>query len=165
MAEIETVKGLRDLEAKLLAMGARTGVKTLRRATTKATTPVLRDMRARAPVGRQAHRTHKGRLVAPGFLKKSLTKKTRTRGGRVTVTLGARSEAWYGIQFYDQGPVRISTRRVSAGGRHRRKVNIKPYTLRRVLFFETVFLAHRQQMERDMAANLRVEIERAARGR
>ena len=162
----ETLTGLKELNKQLKAMERRTGTKVLRSASLKATTPVLRAMRAKAPVGRKPHKTFKGRLVAPGFTKRSLRRKTRvlTRKGAVQVTMGVRSEAWYALQFFDQGPHRISTRRVSAGRRKQRKTQIKPYTLRRIPFFQAVFIANRRVMEREMANQLRIQIERAARG-
>ena len=163
MAELQ---GLKELNAKLARLGAKTGAKVLRSAALKATTPVMRAMRAKIPVGTEAHRTHKGRLVAPGFLKRSLRRKTRLfrRTGTAVVTLGVRSEAFYGPQFLDQGPWRISSRRISTGRRSTKKVAIKPYTLRKRPFFESVFIANRRVMESKLAEELKKNIEAAVRG-
>lgn len=167
----ETLIGLKDLQLKLNALDARTGTRVLRRAANKAAVPVKRAMRARVPVGTEGHRTHKGRLVGPGFLKRSIRSQSRvfkTRGF-VRVRIGVLSEAYYGISFLDQGPHRITKRRRgnrSKGGKRQRQTTtaVKPYTIYKRPWFESVFVANRAIMERGMVTTLRAEIQKAARG-
>ena len=61
------VTGLGELQAKLSAMESKTSQKALRSALMQSATPMVRKLRAAAPVGTRAHRTNRGRLVAPGF--------------------------------------------------------------------------------------------------
>lgn len=160
----ETLIGARELERKLSQLGAKLGTKVLRSAMLKTTTPVLRQMRKRAPVGIEAHRTYRKRLVAPGFLKRSLRRKTRVdkSRGAVVLTMGVRSEAFYGILFYDQGPYQVTKRRSKGTGRSGRQ--IKAYTLPRRPWFQSTFVANRGQMERGMVDELRKNIDKVTRG-
>lgn len=100
MAEIE---GLKELSRKLVAIGAVAGGKVLRASAFAATTPAFQAIKAGAPVGKKIHRTFKGRLVAPGFLKRSMRRRSKLRKGRAIVTIGVDSEAFYGVSFVDQG--------------------------------------------------------------
>lgn len=77
--------------------------KQLKSAMTKATTPTVRKMRNRAPVGEEGHETYKGRFVAPGFLKRSIKKSTRKRDGKISVVIGVAAEAYYGVTFVEFG--------------------------------------------------------------
>ncbi|MFW0776208.1 MAG: HK97 gp10 family phage protein [Rickettsiales bacterium] len=75
-----------------------TQVKILRRALGKALRPTAKRLRAATPAGSRSHRTYKGRLVAPGFLRRNIS--TTTRAGRdknrASGTIRPASEAWYG---------------------------------------------------------------------
>lgn len=98
------VEGLRELSQKLSELGAATGGKVLRSALMSSSLPALRNIQAAAPIGSKAHRTYKGRIVAPGFLsrnirRKSLLARDRTRA---IVIIGPSQEAFYG-QFIERG--------------------------------------------------------------
>lgn len=163
------LEGVAELTKRLNALGDRLSTKALRTAVRRAVAPVVRQMRAAAPVGTEAHRTYKRRLVAPSFLKRSIRVITKIdrAAGTASAVIGTRKEAWYGVRLYDQGPTTISQRRVAARGpgRRRRATRaIKPYTLRRVPFFQSVFVSNRAAMEADLAANLKAELEKLGRG-
>ena len=68
--------GFEDLVRKLNELGAAVGGRVLRSALMTASLPALRSIQAAAPVGTKAHRTYKGRLVAPGFLKRNIRRKS-----------------------------------------------------------------------------------------
>lgn len=150
---------------KVESIKGRAGVNAMRSAGRKAVRPVMVIMRAQIPKGTQAHRTWKGRLVAPGFASRSIRTITKINrvAGSVSTIIGVRKEAFYAPQFYDQGPYTISTRRRSIGRKSRAKTAIRPYTLQRRPWFQSVFIAQRSNMEAAYADHLRAEIEKAAR--
>jgi len=168
----ELADGFKELDRKLGKLKTAVGIKALRNATTRATTPVVRRMKALAPRGSEAHRTYKGRLVAPGFGSRSVIKRSRFNKARgaASVTIGVKKEAFYLIQFYDsrpgRTPYRITERRVSVQGRRSRVTKaIKPYTLTSARpWFSKVFIGSQSSMVKDMRKILRQNIERAARG-
>lgn len=98
------LEGFDDLGKALSELKAATSTKAIRQSANSSLNPVVQRMRQRAPRGSRAHRTYKGRLVAPGFLSRSIKKRSRVdaRGGRVVVTVGVAKEAFYGL-FYDRG--------------------------------------------------------------
>ena len=101
------VQGLRELQAKLKDMESKTSQKVLRSALMTSATPTVRKLRAVAPVGTRDHRTYRGRLVAPGFLRRSVGKESKlVRGKKSTIAvvfIGVKKEAYYGVQFMDRG--------------------------------------------------------------
>jgi len=107
MAESK-LHGVKDLQSKLEKLDSAVAAKALRQAAMLATTPAVREMRAAAPVGQEAHRTYKGRLVAPGFLSRSIKRTSRLRNGVATVLIGVRREAFYGLHFIELGTKYIS---------------------------------------------------------
>ena len=68
-------------------------------------TPVVREAKNRAPRGDRAHKTYRGRLVAPGFLSRNIKKKTfKSRSGSfASASVSASTEAFYGTQFVERG--------------------------------------------------------------
>ena len=142
MAIEQAVTGLRDLEKKLVALGTAVGGKILRQATMNATSPTTKRMKAAAPIGKRAHRTYTGRLVAPGFLKQSVTRKSWYRAGRVTVKIGVRKEAFYGVSFTD----------------------FRRSGQRRQPWFKHIFINDRKSLETRFANELRKKILKAASG-
>ena len=114
------LQGFEDLTRKLKRLGKSLGGKTLRQASMSATLPVLQTARANAPVGDLVYtydygthepypkRTHKGRLVGPGFGARSLARKSLISpdATRVTVLIGPRPEAFYMTQFVELGTSR-----------------------------------------------------------
>ena len=141
---------------------AKFGVAALRTSLRKSVRPVIQQMRARAPQGKVAHRTYKKRLVAPGFLRRNIALITKVdrAAGKVSAIMGVRPEAYYGIQFFDQGTYTITKRRMGKG---RGTINVKPYTLKIRPWFETVFRANRSNMETSFAGFVRVEMEKAVK--
>ncbi|MES0444982.1 MAG: HK97-gp10 family putative phage morphogenesis protein [Desulfobacterales bacterium] len=105
------VEGMAELSRKLAKLGAEMGVKTLRSAAKATTTPILKEMTAAIPVGKKEHRTHKGRLVGPGFAQRSIKRISRVKKGVVTVIIGVKSEAFYAVQFVDPGTKKMTARR------------------------------------------------------
>ena len=101
------VQGLKELQAKLQDMESKTSQKALRSALMQSATPMVRKLRAVAPVGTRDHRTYKGRLVAPGFLRRSVgkaSKLVRAKNSTIAVVfIGVKKEAYYGPQFLDKG--------------------------------------------------------------
>jgi hypothetical protein len=112
------IDGLSALSKKLEGIEAATSAKLLRSAAMSATLPTFRKIQAAAPVGSTVHRTYKGRLVAPGFLKRSIRRKSWLKGGKATVMIGVRREAFYGIAFLDRGTdggIVKAKRKISSG--------------------------------------------------
>ena len=101
MAQLE---GFADLQRQLTALGAAAGGRVLRSALMSASLPALRNIQAAAPTGSKAHRTYMGRLVAPGFLKRNIRRKSLLSRDRshARVLIGPASEAFY-AQFIEFG--------------------------------------------------------------
>lgn len=139
------VKGLRELDAKLAALGAAVGGKVMQQALRAAMRPVLNDARAAAPEGTELHRTYRGRLVAPGFGKRSvrLVVTKPKRGGTFRAALGVRREAFYMTQFVELGTSKMAA---------------KPW-------LRPVFEAQVAATTDRLASELKARIERAAKGR
>ena len=141
MAEIE---GLKELSNKLVKLGAAVGKKSLSQAASAAVTPIMAQLRAAAPVGTRAHKTYKGRLVAPGHLKRSIAKRTKfdKRRGTAVVTVGVKAEAFYGVSFVESG---LETRNMDA----------QPW-------FVGTFKNNKMAITNKLASELKKRIERAA---
>ncbi len=71
---------------------------------------VKKQAQATIPKGNRAHRTYKGRLVAPGFASRSLTVSTKLSRDKqkVFARLGVKREAFYAVQFLELGTARIA---------------------------------------------------------
>ena len=69
-----------------------------------------KEIASAAPVGKKEHRTHKGRLVAPGFLKRSVVQRSSLKKDKAIVIIGVKAEAYYGVQFLDRGTKNIKAR-------------------------------------------------------
>ena len=147
------LEGLDELSKKLSALGKAAG-KTLRSATMKATTPVQREMRNKIPIGKEAHRTYKGRLVAPGFARRSLRRSSRFRNGSASIRLGIRREAFYAVNFVDQG-IYVTKRKGKS---------IKPYRIKPSNWFKGIFVSNRKKMEDEISRQLQITIDRVRRG-
>lgn len=105
MTNDSKIEGLKALSSKLSKLGQAAGGKSLRSATNRALTPVVNKARANAPVGTQAHQTHTGRIVAPGFLKRNVAKKVKISKDKTSVSgmVGVKPEAFYGVNFIELG--------------------------------------------------------------
>lgn len=99
------VEGARELQSKIMELGKLEGGKVLRAATLMATTPVRAQARKNIPVGVDAHRTYKGRLVAPGFAKRNIARKAYLSYDKSTARalVGVNAEAFYALQFVELG--------------------------------------------------------------
>ena len=97
--------GLEELSKQLAKLGAAVGSKTLRQALMSATLPAYKAAKMAAPVGENSHRTYKGNLVGPGFLSRSVARKSyfNKRTGVASVMIGVKPEAFYGVQFVELG--------------------------------------------------------------
>lgn len=96
--------GVKELERQLDALGAKVKGKALRAAVRAAVKPALNQAKINIPVGDVAHRTYKGRLVAPGFAKRSLRIVARLSktGEQASAAVGVRKEAFYVVQFHEE---------------------------------------------------------------
>ena len=90
--------GAKELSRKLQKLEGAAAGKALRNAANFAVTPVLKAAESSAPYGDEGHNTYKGRFVAPGFLSRSIAKRSylwKNRKG-ISVWVGMKPEAWYG---------------------------------------------------------------------
>lgn len=91
-------KGLKEVEATFQRLEKAGQVRALRSAMNAALNPALKTLRAQAPKGSEAHKTYKGRVVAPGFLSRSVVKSVRVARDKSAVfgKVKLRGEAFYG---------------------------------------------------------------------
>lgn len=105
------LEGFAELDKQLEALGdpKETG-KVLRSGAGAALRQVAKQARATVPKGNRAHKTYKGRLVAPGFASRSIRVVTKLSKDKqkVTALLGVRKEAFYALQFIELGTALIS---------------------------------------------------------
>jgi HK97 gp10 family phage protein len=99
------LEGVAELMSKLDALGRLEDGKTLRAAGRRAGRVIVDRARALIPKGTVAHRTYKGRLVAPGFASRSIRYVATVSKDKqkVTVLVGVRAEAFYAVQFVELG--------------------------------------------------------------
>jgi HK97 gp10 family phage protein len=103
------LEGVANALAQLKAAGQVSEERVLRQTVRAAAKPVLREMESRAPVGAVMHETYKGRLVAPGFLRRSVrmvVTRIKNGAGSVAAIFGVRKEAFYGVSFVERGTVK-----------------------------------------------------------
>lgn len=113
MVEVSNVEGLRELDAKLKALAdPKINSQVLRAGAVAGMRKVLARAKATVPVGTVAHKTYKGRIVAPGFASRSLrVKGTVSRDKtRAYALLGVRPEAFYAVQFIELGTAKMPAR-------------------------------------------------------
>lgn len=102
------VKGAKELDIKLSELGRAVEDKLVRAAMREALKPVLDSARTSIPKSDKAHRTYKGRLVAPGFAARSLRRVVgKPQGGKIRAALGVAKEAFYALQFIEMGTIFI----------------------------------------------------------
>lgn len=97
MAKID---GVEELARQLTAMGQKTGLAALRKAVRYAFKPVLDDVRNTSHVSKAPHKTYKGRMVAPGYMRRSFVTITTVDKRTGSAIAGihvkkARRDAWY----------------------------------------------------------------------
>lgn len=106
------IDGLDELSKKLDQLSRIISNKAMRAAIMSASSPVLAAAKNSVPVGSVTHKTYKGREVSPGFLKRSLSRRSfvSRRGYGAAVLIGVKAEAFYGLQFLEQGTSKIPRR-------------------------------------------------------
>lgn len=107
-----SLQGTAELSRQLRALGAAFSVPILRSAVRAGIQPAKKRAEATIPVGLRAHRTYKGRLVAPGFSKRSIRVVTKVSPNKqvVSAALGVRREAFYAVLFTELGTAKIPAR-------------------------------------------------------
>lgn len=101
--------GLADADKKLRQLGAVASVPIMKKAVRAGIRPALQRARQTAPKGSVAHRTYKGRLVAPGFGSRSIRTITTVSQDKRTFSaaLGVRQEAFYMVNFIEIGTAKM----------------------------------------------------------
>lgn len=167
------VIGADSLSRQLKSLQVNVGSKEMRRAVNFAITPVLQQARVRAPRGKKPFKTYKGRIVAPGFLARSLQKKTRQSRdrSRAYAFVWAKPEAYYG-KFVEQGHYKgarnkktkrasrregaLSRKRLNQLGNNRTYQPPDP-------FLAPAFRSNRVTMLKRFSDKIRSDIQKAAR--
>lgn len=101
------LEGAAELTKKLRELGRLEDGKALRAGGRAAGRVVTQKAQGLIPVNKvnKLHRTYKGRLVGPGFAKRSIryiTVLSRDKQ-KVTVSIGVRKEAHYAVDFVEKG--------------------------------------------------------------
>lgn len=135
--------GVASLTKQLEALGKLEDGKALRDSARAGLKPTFTRAQATIPVGTVEHRTYKGRLVAPGFGKRSLRllvsmSKDKTKA---TAILGVRAEAFYEVVFVELGTSKMAA---------------QPW-------FRSAFYSTRPQQEEGIAKSLQKSIDKAAK--
>jgi len=112
MSETFKIEGLRELSKQLSRLGKSTGSKVLRSAAMTATLPVVKAAKADIQKGSRAHKTHTGRLVAPGFASRNVARRSSLSRDKRTayVSIGVKREAFYAVSFLELGTKYIQKR-------------------------------------------------------
>lgn len=102
--------GLAEAEAKLRQLGAVVAAPIMKKAVRAGIQPAKQRAQQNAPTGQVAHRTYKGRLVAPGFGKRSIRVITTASQDKRTFSaaLGVRREAHYMVNFVEVGSAKMA---------------------------------------------------------
>jgi HK97 gp10 family phage protein len=113
------VEGTKELLKKFEMLSTAGKTKVLRAASRAAGAAVVKEAKARIPVGSESHRTYDGTLVSPGFARRSIRAVTFVdkRSGKVGVRVGVRARAFYAINFVELE---------KGNSRHRGKPWLKP---------------------------------------
>lgn len=99
------VKGIKNIKDSFGRLEKAGQIRVLRNGANAALNPPLKALRAAAPKGSEAHKTHKGNIVAPGFLsRKGIKKSVKVSRDkrRVFATIRLLPEAYYG-SFKEHG--------------------------------------------------------------
>lgn len=98
------LEGVAALSRQLSGLGAAFSVPILRAAVRAGIKPAQQRWVQTIWKGNTAHRTYKGRLVAPGFGSRNtrIVTKAEAGGTRVSAALGVRREAFYHVQFIER---------------------------------------------------------------
>lgn len=100
-----SLEGVADLTAKFNEIGVKFTAKNLKVTVREALEIAEHLARARMPTGVDAHYTHRGRLVSPGYALSTLHIETsiNKRSGAAVAKLGVGREAFYAVQFVELG--------------------------------------------------------------
>ena len=102
----DIVSGFSGFEKKMKRLKDPKKIKSLaKKSINFALTPVVKDARSNAPVGKGPHATYKGRIVSPGFLSRNIKKASARKLGPGVLGVGLvgfSKEAWYG-KLYESG--------------------------------------------------------------
>lgn len=112
MAGKSPLEGVAQLTRQLEALGKLEDGKALRTAVRAGIKPAQIRAKQLIPEGVDAHRTYKGRLVAPGFAKRSIRSITTTSKDKqkATALLGVRKEAFYAVNYVERGTSKMAAR-------------------------------------------------------
>lgn len=107
-----SLEGFAELSAQLKRLKEDVRAKVLRNSVAAAIRPALNQAKATIPVGTEAHKTYKGRLVGPGFASRNLkiVSFASRDDGSATAVLGVRREAFYAVQFVELGTAKMPAR-------------------------------------------------------
>ena len=107
MSRLET-SGFEELAKKFRKLEMKTQSKLVGQVAGFSMTPVVSTAKRNAPVGKVAHKTYEGKLVAPGYAKRSIKKRNfkHRDGGGVSVIVGPAKDAFYLTQFVEIGTVK-----------------------------------------------------------
>lgn len=156
-----SLKGAKELDAQLKALGAGLAPKVIRGSLSDALKPTLALWRAGMAEGTRTHRTHKGRLVAPGFSRRNsyISSGVSRDGTKASATVGAKDEAFYNLWFLETvGFTGGKGKRKGRKGKTRtgRKVAPKPVLV-------PAFKATRSTMLSTLTASIRKRLDKIAR--
>ena len=104
MSQLET-DGFEALARRFRKLEIKTQGKMLGQVANFSMTPVVKAAKRNAPVGKVAHKTHKGKLVAPGYAKRTIKKRMIKwkDGNGVNIIVGPAKDAYYLTQFVEIG--------------------------------------------------------------
>lgn len=111
MSKAPHIGGFEELQKKLNTLRDPKIIGNELRKTTRAAMVETKKVAAtKIPVGTVGHITYRGRLVTPGFSKRSLRviSGINKRQGSAWALLGVRAEAFYAIQFVELGTVKMA---------------------------------------------------------
>lgn len=106
------LEGVDVLMRRLEALKRLDDGRAIRAAVTAGIKPARERAKGLIPVGVDAHRTYKGRLVAPGFAQRSIGTRTRLSKDKqkATASLGVAREAFYAVNFVEIGTAKMPAR-------------------------------------------------------
>lgn len=106
------VSGLKELDKAISKLQPKFQRRVYRNAVNASLLPVMREAKASAPRGTEPHKTYKGRWVSPGFLARSVARKTIAKrdGSKFIGMVGVKPEAFYGTLFLELGTSQIPAR-------------------------------------------------------
>lgn len=102
------LEGVRELSKALAELPVKVQKAALRKATKEASDLVVAAARSAIPIGVDAHKTYKDRLVAPGFASRNIKAVVRVSRDltRAFARIGVSKEAFYAVNFVELGTSR-----------------------------------------------------------